>query len=133
MSVFQLLTLPFFVAVLLVVRRWESLILNAILVNVFAYIWIYMIWNVGRKHFIYCYLLFIIAIGPFTYFGHGQIRAEFIRLRYSEVLVHLFQPLISLTMRCDTIGKTKVPKTVTIAPQVEKLLQSSKLTFTFSR
>ena len=98
MSLFNFLVLPVFVALLLTVIPTGSVLLNALLTNIFGYIWIYLIWNAERRQLPYCFLYFLLIVGPFSYIGYSEVRDTLVRLGYGCLKVHLFQPLIALTI-----------------------------------
>ncbi len=98
MTIFQLLVLPVFLAILFFVQRFGNIVLDALIVNVMCYTWIFLIWDSNQRSLVFRYLLFLLVVGPFTYFGYEYTRAELLRLKYGFLLVHLFQPIVSLVI-----------------------------------
>lgn len=98
MNVWHLLLLPLFGALLIASSWLNSVLLSAVFANVFAYIWIFVIWQDDKKQVGVCYAVFVLAIGPITYFGFDDVREGLVGLGYSWRKVYFFQPLAGLLL-----------------------------------
>ena len=98
MSPRSLIALPIFVFSLLLCADAQKALLCIALANAFGYVWGYLVLNGERGPAGLYYLLFVLAVGPFTYFGYGDLRDRMIYLEYPALQVHLFQPLAALTV-----------------------------------
>ena len=103
MSPRSLIALPVFVFSLLLCADAQKALLCVALANAFGYAWGYLvldglILNGGRSPAVLYYLLFVLAVGPFTYVGYGGLRDRMIYLGYPALQIHLFQPLAALTV-----------------------------------
>ncbi|NNJ27463.1 hypothetical protein [Alienimonas chondri] len=98
MSPRSLVALPIFVFSLLLCADTHQRALCIALSNVFGYVWISLIWHAERGRLVWYYLLFVGAVGPFTYFRDDPQRDFMISLGYSALWYHLYQPLAALTV-----------------------------------
>lgn len=93
MTTINAIWLAGFVLTLAKTASFESVILNIFLINVFAHIWICLIWSDSGKHILASYLWFVLIVGPLSYIGYSATREYLISIGYPAFRVHVFQPL----------------------------------------